>query len=124
MSTKPAKGGPRHIKLTPPNKAQVEALRADAYALVDFPELLDDKPEWRQTAILIARAFIAQNPHRRVGPRNIAAMVDEVIDTQVKRNVLLAQAVRSARSDIAAMVGKSHEAVKMAHVRHGKLGKP
>jgi hypothetical protein len=102
-----------------PSKAEITALRPDAYALLDFPELLD-KPEWRRVALHIIRVFVAEHPYPPFGPRHLATMVDEVVDSQLKRGVPLEEAVQSARSDWAKTLRRQHTAVKMAHLRYGK----
>jgi hypothetical protein len=117
----PLDAAPRRVKHIKPSKEQIAQLRQDAFALIDFPELLD-QPKWKRTALVIAQAFIAQNSYPPLGPRGIAALVDESIDTQLKRGVPLAEAVESARDAYADLLGKKRDAVKRAHQRYGKRG--
>jgi hypothetical protein len=104
----PPKPAPRHINLGKLTKAQIEKLRADAYALLDFPELLD-QPKWRLAALHIARALVVQNPWPPLGPRGVAALVDESIDYQCKQGIPFAEAVRSARATYAKLLSMKHE---------------
>jgi len=109
------------VKLSKPTKEEIERLRADAYALVNFPELLDD-PQWRPRAFIILQAFIAQNPHAPLGPRGIAALVDEIVDSKVKQGMPLAEAIEFARGVFAKMLSESRDNIRKAHLRYGKRG--
>jgi hypothetical protein len=112
------KGNCRTINLTGLSKQEIDALRADAFALVDFPELLDE-PKWRRSALLLCQAFVALHPQSPLDPRGIARLVDESVAYRLQQGVALAVAVPAARAFYADLLGKSHATIKAAHLRHG-----
>jgi len=111
----------RRIIIGKPTEVQIAQLRQDAFALIDFSYLLNDFL-WQNAALIILRVFIGEHPYPPLGPRGIAALVDESIDGQLKRGVPLAQAVEEARDVCAEMLRKKRDTIRRAHQRYGKRG--